>query len=418
MFAWMRRLPFVAPGPSGLYLHDLVRDVLVADLRWRHPPRHAELHLRARQHYLGRLQEPDPTMQTAALLDLTYLHPDLRAFLQAPADALPLRVTPLRTGEEPLLVDLVARHEGPESADIAAGWLQREPAAWLVVRGSADEVLGAVCLLKLETMGEREVAADPAVAAAFDELRNHPPLRPAETATLVRYWLSRDHYQAVSPVQALIATQLARHYLTTPALAVTMLSFANPVGWEAFCAYVDQRRAPQGDFTVGGRTYATFVHDWRTVTPSAWVKRLSLQEVGATPVPAPPVDRSGVLVLGEPEFAAAVKRALRDHSRPDRLRQNPLLRCRLVTSRAAETAPVAARVAELRRLLEEAAVDALATEPDQRLQRVLVRAYLSPAPSLERAAEVLDLPSSTFRRLLGTATGRVTAILWQRELDG
>jgi len=33
---------------------------------------------------------------------------------------------------------------------------------------------------------------------------------------------------------------------------------------------------------------------------------------------------------------------------------------------------------------------------------VLHRAYVAPAATLEKAAEVLDLPSSTFRRLLST----------------
>jgi hypothetical protein len=48
---------------------------------------------------------------------------------------------------------------------------------------------------------------------------------------------------------------------------------------------------------------------------------------------------------------------------------------------------------------------------------VLVRAYLSPARSLERAAEVLELPSSTFRRLLDTACARAATVLWHQELD-
>ena len=55
---------------------------------------------------------------------------------------------------------------------------------------------------------------------------------------------------------------------------------------------------------------------------------------------------------------------------------------------------------------------------DRRIARVLYRAYLSPAPTLERAAEVLELPSSTFRRLLTSGVARVVSTLWLRELDG
>ena len=57
------------------------------------------------------------------------------------------------------------------------------------------------------------------------------------------------------------------------------------------------------------------------------------------------------------------------------------------------------------------------TPADLRLARVLHRAYIAPAASLEKAAEVLDLPSSTFRRLLSTGIARVTDLLWHRELE-
>jgi hypothetical protein len=43
---------------------------------------------------------------------------------------------------------------------------------------------------------------------------------------------------------------------------------------------------------------------------------------------------------------------------------------------------------------------------------VLHRAYVAPAATLEKAAEVLDLPSSTFRRLLTTGIAGVTDLLW------
>ena len=37
LFAWLRELSFVEAGPDGLRPHDLARDVLDADLRWRDP---------------------------------------------------------------------------------------------------------------------------------------------------------------------------------------------------------------------------------------------------------------------------------------------------------------------------------------------------------------------------------------------
>ena len=413
VFAWMRGLPFVESGHDGLYLHDLARDVLAADLKWRHAERYAQVHDRAREYYLGRLDSLDPMSQAIALLDLIYLHPDLRTFLQAPDESAALRVEPAHAGDADPIVAMIKRHEGTESAAIARHWVSTLPETWQVVRGVDGGAAGAVCMLPLERLGTTD---DPAVLAALAELGGHPPMRPGETATLIRFWLAADSYQAVSPVQSLIATQFARHFLTTSALAVTLMPFAEPEKWQAFCAYADQRRAPAADFTVGGRSYATFVHDWRTVPPAAWVARLSRQEVGVV-TPPESAGAPAVLVLDETEFAAAVRQALRDYTRPDRLRTSPLLQCRVVTTRLTGTEGAAERAELVKTLLKDAAETLAVAPADRRLHRVLVRAYLAPAPTLERAAEVLELPSSTFRRLLGTAVGRVTTVLWLQELD-
>src|SRR3712207_3840103 len=50
LFAWLRELSFVEAGPHGLFPHDLARDVLDSDLRWRDPVRYETLHRRIRQH--------------------------------------------------------------------------------------------------------------------------------------------------------------------------------------------------------------------------------------------------------------------------------------------------------------------------------------------------------------------------------
>jgi predicted DNA-binding protein (UPF0251 family) len=43
---------------------------------------------------------------------------------------------------------------------------------------------------------------------------------------------------------------------------------------------------------------------------------------------------------------------------------------------------------------------------------------LHPVPTQEQAAELLDLPFSTFRRHLKHGVTRVAEILWQWELEG
>jgi hypothetical protein len=106
-----------------------------------------------------------------------------------------------------------------------------------------------------------------------------------------------------------------------------------------------------------------------------------------------------------------VKQALRDLRRPDLLARNPLLNCRVVRD-AAEARPA---TEALEGLVEEAA-ELLRQHPrDEKLYRVVDRTYLRPAPSQEIAAELLDLPSSTYRRHLTQGVSRIASWLWDRE---
>ncbi|MGB8381874.1 MAG: AAA family ATPase [Dermatophilaceae bacterium] len=412
LFEWLRRLPIVELGPAGLRLHDLAVDVLDAELRWRDPLRYRALHDRARGFFLDRLSVADPAEQSAAMMDLIFLHQELRPYLQpgaVAADA--LRLDAATSADAPAIVAIIERHEGDESGAIAAAWLAAQPAAWSVVRAPDGTVAGLLCALAIEDRAALADVPDPAVDSAYAELARHAPLRAGERCTLIRFWMSTDGYQGVSPAQSLVAVQIGRHYVTTAGLAFSLLSFADPEPWAAATEYSDQHRMPAADFMVGGRRYTSFGHDWRVVSPADWLARLAMRETGTGQLPAPPQDPAAV--LAREDFAAAVRRALRGLTRTDRLRASPLLTSRLVTSRVPAGAKTAERVEALREVLVGAC---RSLQGDPRAYRVLHRSFLAPAPTLEAAAEALGMPSSTFRRHLTSAVDRVVEVLWEQEL--
>jgi hypothetical protein len=241
--------------------------------------------------------------------------------------------------------------------------------------------------------------------------------------TYVRWWLDAETYQTPSPAQSLLAVRLTRHYLTTPGLAVSFLPVADPDAWLGPMIYTDQNPMPEADFTVGGRRYGVFGHDWRTVPPARWIALMSERETAREPVPVlpEPSEEAALLALSRQEFAQAVRSLLRDMHRPDRLVHNPLLRCRLVESLLPATPAGAdpgpeARMAALREVLDEAVATLQASPRDAKGFRALRRTFLAPAPSQEVAAQVLGLPSSTYRRHLSAGLQAITDILWEQEL--
>jgi DNA-binding SARP family transcriptional activator len=59
LFAWLRELPFIESGSLGVYPHDVVREILDADLKWRDPERHQVLRARVRSHLVDVPPAPD-----------------------------------------------------------------------------------------------------------------------------------------------------------------------------------------------------------------------------------------------------------------------------------------------------------------------------------------------------------------------
>jgi DNA-directed RNA polymerase specialized sigma24 family protein len=89
---------------------------------------------------------------------------------------------------------------------------------------------------------------------------------------------------------------------------------------------------------------------------------------------------------------------------------NPLLGSALA---ATGTGPSADQL----RATIEVAIAGLGSQPKgEQLQAVLHRTYLRGASTQEAAAEVLDLPFSTYRRYLARAVEQLTDLLWTVEI--
>ncbi len=418
LFDWLRELSFIEAGAQGLFPHDLAREALINDLRWRNPDWYTELHNRARAYYGTRLQQVGALEQQAILYDYIYLHRDnafVRPFYewQGSGSALPDR---MKAADGPILRAMVQAFEGEESAKLLDDWLESQPDAFLVFRGSDHEPCGFTLFLPLDQLDEREAQNDPAIRKAWNFVHKRTNLRNGETATYFRFWMVRDTYQTVAPIQSQIFVNMVRHYLTTPGLVYTFLPCREPDFWAPMFAYADLARLPELDFAVAGQNYGVYGHDWRSVPPLAWLALMGERELNTAPI-TPPTPVEQMIVLDVESFAEAVREALKNLHRPLALLENPLLRSRLVVERTGLQMEVGQRVDVLQRAIQEAAERLRAAPRDVKFFRVLHHTYFQPATTQEMAAEVLDLPFSTYRRHLKSAVERLTEYLWQQEIS-
>ncbi|MDQ3812874.1 MAG: ATP-binding protein, partial [Armatimonadota bacterium] len=415
LFEWLRGLSFIEAGRGGIFPHDLAREALIADLRWRNPDWYAELHRRAHNYYATRYatslqqmtDETPPQEQGRILFDYIFLHcsdPAVRPFLEW-QDTGGLTGGVARPAEHPNLLAMVTRHEGEESARLAAHWFARQPHGVLVMREADGQAAGFVARIALHEATPEDRRIDPGAEAAWRYLQEKAPLRPGEEATFFRFWMARDSYQDVSPVQSLMFVNIVRLMLSTPSLAFTFLACADADFWKPAFDYAETERLTAADFEVGGRRYGMYGHDWRAMPPPTWLATLAEREMaasaaGESPLAALPGVTAAPVVLSRPDFDAAVQAALRSVTRPTALRTNALLRSHLVEERAGSTASLGERVAALQTLLKEACETLQDSPRDAKFYRALYHAYLHPAPTREAAATLLDIPFGTFRRHL------------------
>ena len=421
LFQWLRELSFIESGLHGVFPHDLVREAISTDLRWRNPERYAELFSRARTYYIKRIQQTEGAELERALFDYMFKSPQARQFFVW-QDNSNLLSDSLRETDISALVAMVAKHEGEVSAKLAGQWLAKQPQGVLVFRCcEGGTPLGFMMMLALHEVNTEDLQLDPATQAVWNYIQQQGSLQPGEKATFCRFWMAADTYQAVSQIQSLINIKIFRHCVTTANLAFMFTALAEPDFWEFFCTRANTPLLPEAYFTVDGRQYGVCGHNYR-VEPVMELLRSLPDWVLAMSPGLSSVNHSleqieSVEVLRQSEFTTAVRQALRDVLRPEALRQNPLLNSPIVTKRIGSNTSTPERIATLQLILEQA-IESLKRSPrEAKFYCALYHTYLQPARSQEHAAEILDISIGSFRRHLKAGIARVTEILWHQQSE-
>jgi hypothetical protein len=346
LFGWLRSLSFIESGTTGMFPRDLTREVIEADLRWRSPERYRQLHDDVRRGIVRQLQHGSLAERQAAFSDLLFLHrnnPVMRPLYQW--DVLGQVTSTAATPEDhQLLVDIVRRQQGAVSADILRHWLRRQPGGFTMFRDHTEEIIGLGCMLEVADFTEEDCRVDPAIAAARSFVAEFGLPRTGEPMVYCRWMLSRttadpgDTRGLSEPICLINVIQ----WVSMRRLSWSFVAIDDYDRWEPFFAHIRQLHAPGASFSIEGRTYAVFVHDWRAETPLAWLRELADRELITTQSNERDAVETlrPIMVLSRPEFVAAVRQALRDYARPDRLAGNALLSSRLITDRPEDQSAV------------------------------------------------------------------------------
>jgi hypothetical protein len=410
LFQWLRTLSFIEQGPYGLFPHDLVRTGLTIDLHWRNPSAYVDYQQTVLAYLRQRAWQSKGSEQQRYGLDMIFVNkqaPGMKQFFawDEMDTAYAEGATP---ADFPAILEMVRHHEGEQSAAIARHWQERQPEAFFVYRTQDGELYGFMAQLALHKATAEDAAVDPAVLAALNYVHMHHSIQPDNLISFLRFWMSKETYQAVSPAINLTAANCVIHWRTTPRLVWSFVSMAHPDFMAPHFESIRFRRTPEADFAVGGRTYGIFSHNWTVDPVSQWL--VDTKHADLDSLERDHAKDASTHFLSQREFIDAVRQALRDFTRPDLLATNPLLHGHLLAED--DRTPAA-----LRDLLRQAVTNLSHNPKDAKFYRALWHTYIEPEPTQEKTAEFLDLPFNTYRYHLNTGLDRLLAALWRVETN-
>lgn len=408
-FDWLAGQHFVNRHASGLVVHDLVREVIVRDLRARNLERHHTLIRRAASHLLAGLETAGQHAVLQAIGDTIYaLRHEPYVQRQFPFSDDQCYPDSARPEEIPGLKAEVARLEGTESAAWFDYWLKGEGSTLMVMRGGGREPVGLALVI---LFGAAEVAAgsdDPCARVLFRHLQRHAPLRGGEQVMLARFLLAHDTHQARTPIWAEMVSQL-NGLMFTP--GISMLAWISDLAydWENIGETADAWLLPDSEFWIGGRHYGVTAHDARREPPLDWAR--NCVERILRDGDAPELRPAEVVLLDEAAFENAVMQALHAFHDETVLARNPLLHAPLLRRHSTRRDPDA-----LRTLMRETSAGRLATRKHPcSLHDVLDRVYFRPVGKQHAAAVSLHVSERTLRRRLREAESQLINALWELE---
>jgi len=282
LFDRLAAVPFIEPAPDGLMIHEAVREAIRADLEAIDP--------KAFQRYCrAAWQQLTYEAKSAALPDLWRYTADLIFLIRNPVvreaffpnDAAKFYVEPAVAGDAAQVLEIAAAHDGEPGARIVERWWRHLPRAFYVIRDAPARVAGFYYLFDPREAVPSVVDNDLLASAWMKRLRKNP-LAKGQTALFLRRWLSRDHGEAPSAVQAAAWLDVKRHYMERrPLLQRVYLPLTDFAPYAEAAASLGIRLLDDPAVGIGDKSFVSLELDMGARSVDGWLARLVSAELGA-----------------------------------------------------------------------------------------------------------------------------------------
>lgn len=412
LYNWLAGLSCVNTAGRGLIVHDLIGEIIAADLRRRDPDKAERLIYLGEEYLLTQLNSSTKLAANEIVEDLTYLarQGELSDQLHGAGREQPLYSDTPQAAEVDLARDWIEQYQGEDQRLIFDEWYRRQPAGLVVFRDRENRMQGFACFVEFDAT--TEAAFDP-VARAVQAHTGNAGLQIDGPVELCRYWMHYDrHMQLSSVMNKALTLLIARAATRTDLQASAIVQIDNEMT-RNMATLADHDCLDDAAYPVGTDRIIVTLHDWRDELIGNWLVRTNRRVRDMTRATRD-IDTN---TLTQEQIRESLKHILRHYQHNDSLKQSPLLKSGLFPNDMTGDE----RVAHLRRLIQQAAEQLRAVPRTRRYYDILWHTYFHPATSRLNAADKLNMAPSTYYRHLATAVDLLAAELTNlqnsREFD-
>jgi DNA-binding winged helix-turn-helix (wHTH) protein len=271
LFEWLAEQSYVSTGAEGLRPHELVRDTIDEELRWRDPEASRALQFAVNRHLIRQLQKG----LGVAHAELQYLErrsPMMQRFfnfaalgtisikLATAADA--KGIARLRDAGLPLGERALFDH-----------WRHHRATRTFAAYRRNGELCGVTQVLRLDGLDDLSAAADPVVSAVRQALGEALTDR-ASVSLMSRFNVPEGERRGLNPAMNALQNSHAMLWATEPNLRFYVLVAIHPDHFAPLLEGSRFQRLAGCERVVDGTPIGCFVHDWQAEPWTEWRERL------------------------------------------------------------------------------------------------------------------------------------------------
>jgi DNA-binding winged helix-turn-helix (wHTH) protein len=200
LFEWLAEQSYVSSGPEGLWPHELVRDAIDEELRWRDPESSRALHHAVNRHLIRQLQKGPGSSHT--ILELHYLErrsPVMQRFFDFSALG-SVSVKPATAADASGIARLRDAGLPPGERALFDHWRHHSATRTLAAHRRSGELCGVTQILRLDGLDDLSAAADPVVSAVRQALGDALADRAAAQVSLMsRFTVPEGERRGLNP---------------------------------------------------------------------------------------------------------------------------------------------------------------------------------------------------------------------------